>query len=425
MDDKMPERYQTNYRKLSRNVLVNRYKTGVDLLRKKKKARPHFHIGDFLNEKIFTWVGHTVDYLFGTKHPFLSYHDISDNGIYSLPNDKADSDVTIALVSDWATDTLESANIAAKIMEHQPGYTIHLGDTYYVGNEEEIHANFLKRNAPWYKGPCGSFALMGNHEMYSMACAYYQKLLPAMGIYDSFKKKYLGQKASYFCLQSTHWLVIALDTGYNSIGFPYVRNSFLTNGKLPDALIHWLTHVVNLQNERRGIVFLSHHQYVSSFKKEKDYDVPAKQLAEIIGVSKKVIWIWGHEHRFAMYGKYKSKKGVTAYGRCIGHGGMPVELQKIEIDRRKSARSKLICYDTRVKGIIDKDNTIGWNGYALLKLEQEKLSLSYYDETKKLLEEKWFSNIHTGEIHGESICSYEDDPEFKLMKGRKIDELIE
>jgi Calcineurin-like phosphoesterase len=421
----MPARHQTSYRKLSRNVIVNRYKTDIDNRKKTKKPRPRFHLGDFLNEKVFKWTWHTITHLFGSKHPFLTYQNKNSNGIYPLVSKNKNSQaITLALVSDWATDTIESADIALKMMEHQPDYTLHLGDTYYVGNEEEIEANFLKPNAPWHKGPSGSFALMGNHEMYSMARAYYQKLLPSMGIFDPIKNIYAGQKASFFCLHTDHWLVIALDTGYNSIGFPYVRNSFLTNGKLPDPLIEWLINAVNLKEDRRGIVLLSHHQYVSGFAEERDFVVPAEQLAQLIGQERKVLWIWGHEHRFAMYGKYKSKKGIAAYGRCIGHGGMPVELEKTKVDDHKSFQSKLICYDVRIKETIDEDNAIGWNGYAILKLQQEKLTLSYFDANKKLLEENWVANISSGDIQGQSVISYENHPDLKLVKGKKLEDLI-
>jgi hypothetical protein len=356
----MPVRHQTSYRQLSRSVIVNRYKTDIATGKKIKKVRPRFHLGDFLNEKIFRWTWNTFTHLFGTKHPFLTYQNDSHNGIYPLGAHKHSSvGITLALVSDWATNTEESAIIAAKMMEHEPDYTLHLGDTYYVGDEEEIKDNFLKSGAPWHKGPCGSFALMGNHEMYSMARAYYQKLLPAMGVYDAVKKHYTGQNASFFCLHTNHWLVIALDTGYNSVGFPYVHNSFLTNGKLPEPLIEWLKNTVCLKDDKRGIVFLSHHQYTSGFEEEKSYEVPAEQLAQIIGQHRKVLWVWGHEHRFAMYGKYKSRRGITAYGRCIGHGGMPVELEKIKVNSRNASKSKLICYDARVKETIDEDNTKG------------------------------------------------------------------
>jgi len=32
-----------------------------------------------------------------------------------------------------------------------------------------------------------------------------------------------GQHASYFCLENEHWRIIALDTGYRSIGIPVLE----------------------------------------------------------------------------------------------------------------------------------------------------------------------------------------------------------
>ena len=52
-------------------------------------------------------------------------------------------------------------------------------------------------------------------------------------------------------------------------------------------------------------------------------------MQQILG-DREVIWLWGHEHRLAVYGKFQSKNGIKAFGRCIGHGGMPVELGKIK-----------------------------------------------------------------------------------------------
>ena len=65
-------------------------------------------------------------------------------------------------------------------------------------------------------------------------------------------------------------------------------------------------------------------QYVSRF--DHCYPKPAQQLAEFI--SRPVLWLWGHEHRLAIYEEAKMEGGVTAFGRCIGHGGKPVDLPR-------------------------------------------------------------------------------------------------
>jgi predicted phosphodiesterase len=57
--------------------------------------------------------------------------------------------------------------------QSDPDFTIHLGDVYYVGDDNEVRENFLgEKTSPyapvrWPMGAKGSFALNGNHEMYA------------------------------------------------------------------------------------------------------------------------------------------------------------------------------------------------------------------------------------------------------------------
>jgi len=64
------------------------------------------------------------------------------------------------------------------------------------------------------------------------------------------------------------------------------------------ALHEWLRAVVRPRSDDpRGIVILSHHQYVSRF--DHCYPRPGQQLAEFF--SRPVLWLWGHEHRLAIF----------------------------------------------------------------------------------------------------------------------------
>jgi hypothetical protein len=54
------------------------------------------------------------------------------------------------------------------------------------------------------------------------------------------------------------------------------------------------------------------------------YIRPATQLEKIISCP--VLWYWGHEHRMVVYKELSIDGGLTAFVRCAGHGGMPVEL---------------------------------------------------------------------------------------------------
>jgi hypothetical protein len=58
------------------------------------------------------------------------------------------------------------------------------------------------------------------------------------------------------------------------------------------------------------------------------YPKPAKQLAEFFFGP--ALWFWGHEHRMAINEEFGIDGGIRAFGRCVGHGGMPVDLPPAE-----------------------------------------------------------------------------------------------
>ena len=127
----------------------------------------------------------------------------------------------ISIASDWGTGTQEAAQVAESMAAGVPDYTIHLGDIYYVGDDTEVRENFLgtlmNQYSPvaWPKGAVGTFALPGNHEMYGGGGSYFTAVLDYCETGDRGP-----QRASYFCLESEHWRILGLDTGYNSVGLP-------------------------------------------------------------------------------------------------------------------------------------------------------------------------------------------------------------
>lgn len=376
-----PPREKTDYVGLQRSVAQNHLKTEVA-----KKER--HSIKDFITTTIWKWLRYYIKNRFGRKAAYPSYVG-EDKGIYPL-----EEGGLVGIVSDWATDTDESCAIITRMGEFNPGYTVHVGDTYFVGAPSEIEANFLDEDCPWVRGYKGSFALLGNHEMYSRGIAFFAKLLPTLGMQLP-NGNYAGQGAGFFCLQNEHWRVLGLDTGYHSIGkFPFLEMLWLfePDCRLPTTVMDWLRTEVKLGDpaDKRGLVILTHHQYMSAFMGQKERMKPAEQLAELIGTERPVIWIWGHEHKFALYQKAQAGKGITAYGRCIGNGGMPVELKSKEFIRvpLKKGSDKLVMVDTRLS-----DDGFGYNGYAMLKVSGAELVIQYYDSKQLLVEEAW---THTG-----------------------------
>jgi len=376
---------------------------------------PH-KIGAFLSKHIFAWAYNYLKFIFRPKHKFQGYKDSTgEKGVYDLCPDSGTSGrdpsrpVRISIAGDWATGTSEAADIASHMQAFKPHYTIHLGDIYYVGDPKEVNENCLGKTEPyepiqpvrWPHGSMGSFAMNGNHEMYANGNAYFGLFLPTLGIPSSEEGRHYGQKASFFCLQNKFWRIIALDTGYNSLGFPILEHfSFFRNVpgigpscKLPGLLIDWLRDQVQPSGDNRGIVLLTHHQYFSAF--EEGYPLPARQLAEFI--NRPVLWFWGHEHRLALYGKYGTSGGIQAYGRCVGHGEFPVNHGR----PIKNPEPPLVLYDDR-KYKTTEGCDLGFNGFVNLTFSGNKLKGDYRDvENRKLLEEEW--EVDNGVLQGKSI----------------------
>src|SRR5262249_29719047 len=138
------------------------------------------------------------------------------------------------------------------------------------------------------------------------------------------------------------------------------------NARLEDGLMSWLRGL-KLQNSVKPTLVLSHHQYFSAYLKEENYTVPAKQLAEFFP-NQEIVWMWGHEHRMSIYDKFSLSAGrnLKAYGRCVGHGGMPVEVS----DPRAfdKAKAPLAYYDASTHKLPDGTD-VGRNGFVLATID--------------------------------------------------------
>jgi len=304
-----------------------------------------------------------------------------ERGIYPLRDEHGAQSVRISMAGDWGTGTEEAYRVAQGMMrrEHEPHFTIHLGDVYFIGDAPSIDENCLGIRNPannydpvtWPIGRLGSFALNGNHEMYATGEPYFRDFLPRLGIVRNGAPT--GQPTSYFCLENDYWRIIALDTGYHSRGLPflYELDTYLRflrpTCRLPDPLVSWVKDVVRLGDDgQRGLILLSHHQYYTAFD-DVAYRKAAQQLAEMI--SRPVLWFWGHEHRMSGYAPF-GPAGIKAHGRCIGHGGMPVERRAPPAQR---GDCKLLFYDDR-----PYTGSLGRNGYVTLAFEDSFLTVKYF-----------------------------------------------
>ena len=327
---------------------------------------------------------------------------------------------TLSLVGDWATGTDEAQKVADCVHQFKPDYSIHLGDVYFVGDECEIKENFLgEKTSPyppvkWPMGKLGSFALSGNHEMYARGTGYYETILPKMGLRKTGKEWGEGQWASFFCLENKYWRIIGLDTGYNATGFDWgkmpvferskwIRKSvhFKPRCEFPEPQLQWLKDTVNPDGDKRGLLVLTHHGCYSAFSDW--YQIPAKQLAGVI--HRPVIWFWGHEHKLAIYDRYSVADGIEAHGRCVGHGGMPVERGDAP-----DIECPWLAWDNRRYHNGEKIN-VGFNGNANLSFNGPELHVHYVDlNCTTLLTEVWRVDLESGELHGPNLKKVLQDP---------------
>jgi len=375
--------------------------------------------GSFPNLTAFLQLGKwLLPYLrdfFHKDHPYQTY-PAGKTGLFDISTAHGNGPLRIAVTADWATGTLEAETVAANMQACSPHYTLHLGDVYYMGEAREIGENCLGTPANnyagvrWPKGLLGSFALMGNHEMYSGGKGYFTTFLNELGILSSGKVTD-PQSASYFCLENAHWLLLGLDTGYHSGGLPVLGSIPLLNqipslnvdARFDPIMLAWLNQLTEtLQAAGSGqkpVVVLTHHQPVSSF--DQAYQKPAQQLAEWGFLNgREFVWLFGHEHRLAIYKEQTIANTLRAYPRCIGHGGMPVDLTRL-----KQPDPNVLYYDPR-QHPIDKDDLktqVGYNGHVVLIFNRTKLTIEYRDIVNNgLLLTETFTPEGSGALHHSS-----------------------
>jgi hypothetical protein len=250
-----------------------------------------------------------------TPIPYVPYSNMNDF-VIPLPQKP---DLTIGLIADWGTGLDDAQWLLSEVMKKNPDVLIHLGDIYYAGTAEENRANFLnliKATAP----NIPVYTLSGNHDMYAGGKPYYWLLsqlntAPALQPY--------AQKASYFCLRSANWQILAMDTGLHDTS-PLNVASNVTFLDPKEAT--WLVDKLNNAGGRQTIL-LSHHQLFTAYGDGVGQGPSGKPLAynphlySVFGpyLNNIALWLWGHEHNFEFFSPYLGLKK----GRCIGASAIP------------------------------------------------------------------------------------------------------
>lgn len=275
--------------------------------------------------------------------------------------------VQIVLAGDWGTgewrtpaNPAPSTRVRKKMMELNADVTIHLGDVYYSGTEdEEQHLLTML----WPAAPLGAFSLNSNHEMYSGAKPYFAAISEA-----PFDKQ---GGCSYFALENDKWIIVGLDSAYFSPEGNLYMNGQLFNAGFPNEQNAFLLEKgVRAQQDGKKVIVLTHHNPVD------DPGAHTNLLFDQVmnafpGDNRPAYWYYGHQHLAAAY-KPLGPKGVLC--RCCGHGALPCGRASELADA-----ANVVWHEARLANDPDVPQRV-LNGFALLKLDGPNIQEVFYDE---------------------------------------------
>lgn len=344
-----------------------------------------YQLGEFLNNRPSDaehWIQASAVAEQFPLAPFPTY-PAGQTGIFDLltglplASNRGGSPVTnytIALIADWGTGTAAAHVVAELALIQQPHMTIHMGDVYFTSTPDEFNTNVLgkplnsqQKGVAFPKGSVTTFLQMGNHELLS-GC---------QGLYTS-GFSYTGQSTTYAVWQTDNWRIVSLDTGYLCYSTLEGVRDFTTetDAPMPQEVVDWLTNTVKLgdPSDKRGILLLSHHQPFDPLSSA--YPGATNQLNQILPAGKQVIWLYGHNHAFAVFQKMQLQgSNFVMYPRLIGIGGFPNILET------PTTAAGIVAYDARTYQAIPDDDglnqNIGYNGYANVVITGKSMHISY------------------------------------------------
>jgi predicted phosphodiesterase len=283
------------------------------------------------------------------KVPYRVWKNIGDFVI----DGQLPANAKVAIVGDWGTGQQDAKALLAAIARKNPDVVIHLGDVYYSGTEFEMENYFYNIwNSELDLTKTKTFALTGNHDMYSGGGPYYELI-------DK-----LGQPASYFCLRNDDWQFIGLDTGLHDDDPLGAAPTYLEATE-----VQWLQDKINTAG-RRKTVLLSHHQLFTAYEDiGSGYLNPnlSRQVGPMLG--KVTAWLWGHEHNQVIY---KPFQGVL--GRCVGHGAYPVGIAEIPAPAKHP--------EVPLENVqLAKGASFYAHGYVMVELSGAPAKVSYYQDS--------------------------------------------
>ncbi|MBV9924331.1 MAG: caspase family protein [Acidobacteria bacterium] len=284
--------------------------------------------------------------------PYRRWQNLSD----FVVEGKLPADASVGVVADWGTGQPEAVEVLRQVKRHDPRVVVHLGDVYYAGTAYEMENYFY---LPWRQvlqpetSGVASFALPGNHDLYSGGRPFYDLL-------DKF-----GQPASYFCLRNEHWQLIGLDTAlHDRLGGPPTS--------LEPSELDWLRDKVENSGGRRTIL-LSHHQLFSTNEKFGGKSYNENLYGQVAPLLPRVdLWLWGHEHDLVVFGDHMGLRR----GRCVGGSAFPVG----KYEQPAVPQNPDVPFNRQVA--LGKGSAFYQHCYAVVRLDGPRATASYYEDSE-------------------------------------------
>jgi predicted phosphodiesterase len=253
------------------------------------------------------WLGSLFNRLKSDRIPFPNHLDRRIDATVKISNQ-----VRIAIAGDWGTGNYSSQNIANRMRDLKPDHTIHLGDVYYSGTDDEERNRFVGKWPSGLSSSAASFALNGNHEMYSGGDGYFVDVLS--------NAQFQAQRnLSYFALTNDSWVIVGMDSAY------YAQDYLYQKGNLDSLQLAWLT---ELGRAARGVgkrvILLTHHHGIDVDPDRNLVTFQNPLWSQVIQAldGGPDYWYWGHVHAGIAY-KPLPGNGRALKVRCVGHGGVP------------------------------------------------------------------------------------------------------
>ncbi|WP_437585906.1 metallophosphoesterase family protein [Sorangium sp. So ce1000] len=269
---------------------------------------------------------------------------------------------TIALLGDWGGGpaSLAGRRVGRAVERLKPDYTIHLGDVYYFGGL--LARERLNLVDIWPGAPGTSFALNSNHEMYAGAQGYFK-----IALNPRRRTPFTAQQGnSYFALENDAWILVGLDSAYFS---DWCELSMV--GRLDEGQLAFLEEQAS--KGKQMVVFSHHEGLVLNGTATTPFWAQVAPLLPRGGY-----WYWGHAHAGIVYTPQPgAAQGAQIHGRCVGHGCIP-QGRPWGLDAVRSGPNPTVAWFEETP--VEHSRGRVSNGFALLTLEDDRLTEQFFDE---------------------------------------------